>query len=77
MFSYSGSAAGVTSIVITYPLDFARTRLTADVGRGESRQFRGLYHCMSSIVKSDGVRGLYFGLSLSIPTVILYRLIVT
>jgi len=69
----TGSAAGVTSIVITYPLDFARTRLTADVGRGESRQFRGLYHCMSSIVKSDGVRGLYFGLSLSIPTVILYR----
>ena len=33
----SGAAAGATSLTIVYPLDYARTRLAADVGRGESR----------------------------------------
>ena len=69
----SGGAAGVTSICITYPLDFARTRLSADVGAGSTRQFRGLLHCIRVIVKNDGVGGLYRGLLLSIPCVLVYR----
>jgi len=28
----SGAAAGATSLLIVYPLDFARTRLGADIG---------------------------------------------
>lgn len=69
----SGAAAGLTSIVITYPLDFARTRLATDVGRGGTRQFHGLIHCIRTVVAREGVRGVYFGLPLSIPTVIMYR----
>uniref|UniRef100_H2XVV3 ADP/ATP translocase n=1 Tax=Ciona intestinalis TaxID=7719 RepID=H2XVV3_CIOIN len=68
-----GGAAGVSSMCITYPLDFARTRLSADVGTGGSRQFNGLIHCMKSVAARDGIVGLYKGLSLSIPTVIVYR----
>ena len=30
----SGGAAGVTSLCVVYPLDFARTRLGADIGKG-------------------------------------------
>lgn len=31
----SGGAAGATSLCVVYPLDFARTRLAADVGSGK------------------------------------------
>jgi len=30
----SGGAAGATSLIFVYPLDFARTRLAADIGKG-------------------------------------------
>ena len=30
----SGAAAGATSLCLVYPLDFARTRLAADIGKG-------------------------------------------
>merc|ERR1711936_23861 len=35
----SGGAAGATSLTVVYPLDFARTRLAADVGSGGDREF--------------------------------------
>ena len=68
-----GGAAGVTSMCFTYPLDFARTRLAADVGSGNTRQFRGLFHCIRTIAILDGIAGLYRGLSLSVPCVLVYR----
>ena len=38
----SGGAAGATSLLIVYPLDFARTRLGADVGKSAAeREFKG------------------------------------
>ena len=36
----SGGAAGATSLLFVYPLDFARTRLGADVGKGATRQYK-------------------------------------
>lgn len=45
----SGGAAGATSLFVVYPLDFARTRLAADVGAKGTRQFHGLSHCLTSI----------------------------
>jgi len=30
----SGGAAGATSLMVVYPLDFSRTRLAADMGKG-------------------------------------------
>ena len=44
----SGGAAGATSLLIVYPLDFARTRLGADVGKAAAdREFKGThrYYC--------------------------------
>merc|ERR1711887_520232 len=39
----SGGAAGATSLCFVYPLDFARTRLAADIGKsGADREFSGL-----------------------------------
>ncbi|EPQ18680.1 ADP/ATP translocase 1 [Myotis brandtii] len=34
----SGGAAGATSLCFVYPLDFARTRLAADVGKGSAQR---------------------------------------
>lgn len=42
----SGGAAGATSLCFVYPLDFARTRLAADVGAGGEREFTGLINCL-------------------------------
>lgn len=69
----AGSSAGAASLCFVYPLDFARTRLAADVGKGKTRQFTGLGHCLTSIMKTDGVIGLYRGFIVSIQGIIVYR----
>ncbi|KAI1713781.1 mitochondrial carrier protein [Ditylenchus destructor] len=69
----SGGAAGATSLCFVYPLDFARTRLAADVGRGDSREFKGLMDCLVKICKSDGPVGLYRGFFVSVQGIIVYR----
>ncbi|XP_056347713.1 ADP/ATP translocase 2 [Oenanthe melanoleuca] len=70
----SGGAAGATSLCFVYPLDFARTRLAADVGKaGADREFSGLGDCLVKIFRSDGIRGLYQGFSVSVQGIIIYR----
>jgi solute carrier family 25 (adenine nucleotide translocator) protein 4/5/6/31 len=70
----SGGAAGATSLCFVYPLDFARTRLAADVGKGmEQREFTGLGNCLVKIFKSDGLLGLYRGFGVSVQGIIIYR----
>lgn len=70
----SGGAAGATSLCFVYPLDFARTRLAADVGKaGAGREFNGLGDCLVKIFKSDGLRGLYQGFNVSVQGIIIYR----
>lgn len=70
----AGGAAGASSLLFVYPLDFARTRLGADVGKSkEERQFDGLIDCIKKIYKSDGIGGLYQGFAASIAGIIVYR----
>uniref|UniRef100_A0A8C8SVK7 ADP/ATP translocase n=1 Tax=Pelusios castaneus TaxID=367368 RepID=A0A8C8SVK7_9SAUR len=70
----SGGAAGATSLCVVYPLDFARTRLAADIGKGlAERQFKGLGDCIVKIAKSDGLVGLYQGFGVSVQGIIVYR----
>merc|ERR1711874_938440 len=73
----SGGAAGATSLAIVYPLDFARTRLGADVGKSAAeREFKGLADCIIKSFKADGVvRGLYPGFVSSVQGIIIYRAI--
>ncbi|VDK60272.1 unnamed protein product [Cylicostephanus goldi] len=55
----AGGAAGATSLLFVYPLDFARTRLAVDIGKGKTREFQGLTDCIVKVFKSDGPIGLY------------------
>ena len=71
----SGGAAGATSLCFVYPLDFARTRLAADVGSGPEgkREFNGLVDCLKKIFVKDGMGGLYQGFGISVVGIIFYR----
>jgi len=77
----SGGAAGAASLCFVYPLDFARTRLAADIGKekgkgdapGKAREFNGMGDCLKKTVKSDGIMGLYRGFGVSVQGIIIYR----
>jgi solute carrier family 25 (mitochondrial adenine nucleotide translocator), member 4/5/6/31 len=68
----SGGLAGAGSLLIVYPLDYARTRLASDVGVGK-QQFTGLVDCLTKTVKSSGIGGLYNGVGVSVIGIIPYR----
>ncbi|XP_041986843.1 ADP,ATP carrier protein-like [Aricia agestis] len=69
----AGGAAGATSMCFVYPLDFARTRLAADVGKGENKQYKGPTDCLIKTFKSDGPIGWYRGFVVSVQGIIIYR----
>merc|ERR1711912_30628 len=70
----SGGAAGATSLTVVYPLDFARTRLAADVGGADGkREFNGLIDCLKKCAAKDGPAGLYRGFGISVVGIIAYR----
>jgi len=53
--------------ILTYPFDYARTRLATDVGRG-NRDFKGLTNCLSTTASGpNGFLGLYKGF---VPSII-------
>ncbi|KAF9966151.1 ADP/ATP carrier protein [Mortierella alpina] len=71
----SGAAAGASSQLFVYSLDYARTRLSSDAkGKGGSaRQFNGLVDVYRKTLASDGVAGLYRGFTLSVVGIVIYR----
>lgn len=72
----SGGAAGASSLCFVYSLDFARTRLAADIKdekSGTVRQYKGLLDVYKKTIASDGVLGLYRGFWLSCGGIIVYR----
>ncbi|GAA6061988.1 hypothetical protein JCM10212_004266 [Sporobolomyces blumeae] len=75
----SGGAAGATSLLFVYSLDYARTRLAADNkgaakgANGGERQFNGLLDVYKKTLASDGVAGLYRGFLPSVVGIVVYR----
>ncbi|PON36267.1 Adenine nucleotide translocator [Parasponia andersonii] len=72
----SGGAAGASSLLFVYSLDYARTRLANDAKaakKGGERQFNGLVDVYKKTLKSDGVAGLYRGFNISCVGIIVYR----
>lgn len=60
-------------IFVVAALDFARTRLGADVGKGSEREFNGLVDCLSKTVRGGGFMSLYQGFGISVAGIIVYR----
>jgi solute carrier family 25 (adenine nucleotide translocator) protein 4/5/6/31 len=71
----SGGAAGATSLLVVYPLDFARTRLAMDVGSGKAREFSGTLDCILKTARSAGWGrgGVYNGFVVSCVGIVFYR----
>ncbi|XP_009759661.1 ADP,ATP carrier protein 1, mitochondrial-like isoform X2 [Nicotiana tabacum] len=72
----SGGAAGASSLLFVYSLDYARTRLANDAKaakKGGERQFNGLLDVYRKTIKSDGIVGLYRGFTISCVGIIVYR----
>ncbi|KAJ7596982.1 mitochondrial carrier [Mycena floridula] len=73
----SGGAAGASSLLFVYSLDYARTRLANDAkstkGGGGQRQFNGLIDVYRKTLASDGIAGLYRGFVPSVVGIIVYR----
>ncbi|KAL3650579.1 ADP,ATP carrier protein ER-ANT1 [Castilleja foliolosa] len=68
----SGSAAGATTSLFLYHLDYARTRLGTDPISGKNK-FNGLIDVYRKTLSSDGMAGLYRGFGVSILGITLYR----
>merc|ERR1712045_1054750 len=68
----SGGLAGAGSLMIVYPLDYARTRLASDVGAGK-QQFNGLLDCLKQTVAAGGIKSVYNGTGVSVMGIIPYR----
>lgn len=66
----SGGAAGASSLCVTYPLEYAFTRLAAD---GPKREFNGIMDCLLKTIAKDGPRGVYRGFAPSVGGIIVYR----
>lgn len=69
----SGSAAGATTSIFLYHLDYARTRLGTDATVTGKRQFKGLCDVYHKTLTTDGILGLYRGFGVSIVGITLYR----
>ena len=71
----SGSAAGMTSTLCTYPLDLVRSRLMmSGTGPGGvcSPLFTGIGDCFAKTFRSEGVSGFYGGLGPTLCGIIPY-----
>jgi len=67
----SGGLAGAVANTICYPFDFARTRLASDVGK--TKQFTGIWNCLSTTVRNQGITGLYTGWGVTVVGSFVYR----
>ncbi|EFJ30847.1 hypothetical protein SELMODRAFT_89452 [Selaginella moellendorffii] len=60
----AGAVAGVATVVALHPLDIVRTRFQADDGRNRFvHQYKSTANALLTIARTEGVKGLYAGLS--------------
>src|SRR5690349_18767949 len=67
------STAGIIGTTCIYPIDMVKTRLqnqvaattlssSASIGESGALRYQGPLHCFQTILRTEGVRGLYRGL---------------
>ena len=60
--SYFYLRLGSISQTLTYPFDVLRRKMQVSGMRGSSIKYNGAIHALTSIIRSEGVAGLYRGL---------------
>jgi solute carrier family 25 protein 33/36 len=67
----AAAAAGITTSTVTNPIWLIKTRLQLDKNVAEragdvgKRQYKNSWDCIKQVVKGEGIRGLYKGMSAS------------
>lgn len=68
----AGAVGASAGLALCYPLDYVRTRLSADVGR--QRMFGGsITTCLRETWAASGVRGVYAGFNVALLDMVFYR----
>ncbi|AGO11360.1 AaceriACR109Wp [[Ashbya] aceris (nom. inval.)] len=60
---FAGAVAGVSEILVMYPLDVVKTRMQLQVQGGAGPHYTGVVDCLKQIVAREGVGRLYKGIS--------------
>ncbi|XP_076472366.1 mitochondrial 2-oxoglutarate/malate carrier protein-like isoform X3 [Babylonia areolata] len=58
-----GGTAGMAATVFVQPLDLVKNRMQMSGEGGRSRQHKTSLHAIQSILRNEGIRGIYTGLS--------------
>ncbi|XP_057968876.1 mitochondrial adenine nucleotide transporter ADNT1-like [Malania oleifera] len=67
----AGACAGIIAMSATYPMDMVRGRLTVQTEKSP-RQYKGIFHALSTVLREEGPRALYKGWLPSVIGVIPY-----
>ncbi|XP_016393707.1 solute carrier family 25 member 47-A [Sinocyclocheilus rhinocerous] len=59
----AGSVGGACGVAVGYPLDTVKVRIQIQ------KQFTGIWHCIVTTVKREGVHGFFKGMALPITTI--------
>lgn len=60
----AGAVAGVSEILVMYPLDVVKTRVQLQQGKGAGEEgYNGMVDCFRKIIKNEGFSRLYRGIS--------------
>jgi len=60
----AGAVAGVSEILVMYPLDVVKTRVQLQQGKGIGEEgYNGMVDCFRKIIKNEGFSRLYRGIS--------------
>ncbi|KAL9119371.1 MAG: hypothetical protein Q9187_004075 [Circinaria calcarea] len=60
----AGAVAGVSEILVMYPLDVVKTRVQLQQGKGVGEEgYNGMVDCFRKIIKNEGFSRLYRGIS--------------
>lgn len=59
----AGAIAGVSELLVMYPLDVVKTRMQLQTSSLGPDSYRGLFDCLNKIVKKEGAKQLYKGIS--------------
>ncbi|XP_021237584.1 mitochondrial 2-oxoglutarate/malate carrier protein [Numida meleagris] len=58
-----GGLAGMGATVFVQPLDLVKNRMQLSGAGARTREYRSSFHALGSILRHEGVRGIYTGLS--------------
>jgi solute carrier family 25 phosphate transporter 23/24/25/41 len=59
----AGATSGAVAQTITYPFDVLRRRFQINTMSGMGYQYNGIFDAVRSIVRTEGLRGMYKGIS--------------